>query len=267
MPYDTAIPKLKSIHMILTRPLRKTREWGPLRDQARRFWYASIIETARKEVESQLLEVLSKRPKDVDTNLSPVVLGERCGMFAGEKVVVVGLPTGSKERWRMWKEEMGDDRRKKGEGRLTRKEEEVAVELGKREMVKKEMGREKVLRKIQREKDSKQQRRCADESNRRSAMKREEKEIEVEEKERVKENEKVRRTERKRVSNRQVILEEEKEDKGESREVEVQKRIWKTEELRRVERKEPWYDRRACGVRDKRGIFEEKSLSWWELEQ
>jgi hypothetical protein len=198
MPYDCTIPKLKDVWIIVLAPLKKTKEWGPLRDQARRFMYESIVEKCRKEVETQLTEVLEQRPKDVDERLNPVTLP--VGLVPGvEKVIVLGLPSCTKERLRMRKEEIKDDEVRRGRGELTRKEEEVRLKVEKRERGRREQAEKEA-------EDEVRQRRAAKESNRLTAERREKEEEEerkadIERKERrnIRRLEEVKKKERKRV--------------------------------------------------------------------
>ncbi|EPE31886.1 hypothetical protein GLAREA_11968 [Glarea lozoyensis ATCC 20868] len=198
MPYDCTIPKLKDVWIIVLADLKKTKEWGPLRDQARRFMYDSIVEKCRKEVETQLTEVLEQRPKAVDERLNPVTLPG--GLVPGvEEVMVLGLPSCTKERLRMWKEEIRDDEVRKERGELTRKEEEVRVTVERRE-------RGRRVRAEREAEDEQKQRRAAKESNRRTAESREKEEEEErkadrERKERrnIRRLEEVKKKERKRV--------------------------------------------------------------------
>jgi hypothetical protein len=211
--------------------------------------------------------VLKKRPSGLNTDLNPVVLGEAAGVYEGE-VLVVGLPSSSRARYRMHKEEMMYEKRLKEAGKLTRAEAEVAKELAQRKTAKREEEQAKTLRRREYKLNNRERSRTSEGYNQRTAREMEKEIREKAEEKRVKETEVIRRTERKRdLNGRGIIKEEEQKEKEEEKnpEAEGRKRIWYTQELRRVERKSKWVETRPLRIwgLDKRGILE-KNCMWWE---
>jgi hypothetical protein len=148
-------PKLKDVWIKVSHPLQKTREWGPLRDQLRRYQQERIVEECRLVVQTQLTSILTSKPKDLDTRLSPMTMPKTCSpSIRGKKIIVIGLPSTAKTRLAMRKEELRDDRLRRKNGELTRAEEEV---------------RKKIEEKERKSREEAEGRELQDENNRRAA--------------------------------------------------------------------------------------------------